>query len=70
MTGERNRGPYLGRVDSTPVRVFVDLEFDDRASAESFRADLATVLGTPGSRAIVIGHESWVAEVVEESVCA
>ncbi|WP_280347131.1 hypothetical protein [Nocardia neocaledoniensis] len=56
----------IGRVDSEPVRVLVDLDFDDRAGAEAFRVALSAVLATPRSRAMVISHESWLADVVEE----
>lgn len=62
------RAYRLGRVVETPERVLIDLEFDDRASAESFRAALATVLATPRSRAMVTGHQSWVVDLVEENV--
>ncbi|WP_167659918.1 hypothetical protein [Nocardia mangyaensis] len=60
----------LGRVVETPGRVLIDLEFDDRAGAESFRAALATVLATPRSRAMVTGHQSWLVDLVEEYVSA
>ncbi len=60
----------VGRVDGTPPRVLIDLDFDDRATAEAFRTALATVLGTPRSRAMVISHEVWLVDLVEERVSA
>ncbi|MFD4432715.1 hypothetical protein [Nocardia sp. NPDC058497] len=60
----------IGRVDGEPVRVLIDLDFDNRAAAEAFRTALATVLATPRSRAVVISHESWLADLVEERVRA
>ncbi|MFD4441823.1 hypothetical protein ACFWPK_18820 [Nocardia sp. NPDC058519] len=58
----------VGRVDGAPPRVLIDLDFDDRSTAEAFRTALATVLATPRSRAMVINHEAWLVDVVEERV--
>ncbi|MFD3704837.1 hypothetical protein ACFWUP_17005 [Nocardia sp. NPDC058658] len=60
----------VGRVDGAPERVLVDLDFDDRPTAEAFRAALATVLATPRSRAMVTSHQSWIVDLVEERVSA
>ncbi|MGF0320338.1 hypothetical protein [Nocardia fluminea] len=60
----------LGRVDGTPHRVLIDLDFDDRAAAEAFRTALATVLATPRSRAMVISHDAWLVDLVEDRISA
>ncbi|WP_446221789.1 hypothetical protein ACTWPB_18080 [Nocardia sp. IBHARD005] len=62
------RAYRVGRVDGAPPRVLIDLDFDDRATAEAFRTALATVLATPRSRAMVISHDAWLVDVVEERV--
>ncbi|MFE5479319.1 hypothetical protein ACFQ9R_26665 [Nocardia sp. NPDC056541] len=64
------RAYRVGRVEGTPPRVLIDLDFDDRAAAEAFRAALATVLATPRSRAMVISHEAWLVDVVDEQISA
>ncbi|MEV4157331.1 hypothetical protein AB0J48_30360 [Nocardia salmonicida] len=56
----------VGRVEGTPQRVLIDLDFDDRTTAEAFGTALASVLATPRSRAMVIGHQAWLVDVVEE----
>ncbi|MEV6064346.1 hypothetical protein [Nocardia asteroides] len=58
------------RVDGAPGRVLVDLDFDDRPGAEAFRTALAAVLASPRSRAMVIRHEAWLVDLVEERVPA
>ncbi|MEV0064387.1 hypothetical protein [Nocardia sp. NPDC050718] len=60
----------VGRVEGDPARVLVDLDFDDRATAEAFRTALAPVLATPRSRAVVIGHHSWLVDLVEARISA
>ncbi|TCJ93216.1 hypothetical protein [Nocardia alba] len=64
------RACRVGRVDGTPHRVLVDLDFDDRAAAEAFRTALATVLATPRSRAMVISHQAWLVDLVDERISA
>ncbi|MFD9550968.1 hypothetical protein ACFWBG_26555 [Nocardia salmonicida] len=63
------RGYRVGRVADTPQRVLIDLDFDDRTTAEAFRTALAVVLATPRSRAMVIDHEAWLVDLVEERDC-
>ncbi|MFD6400483.1 hypothetical protein [Nocardia sp. NPDC060249] len=64
------RAYRVGRVDGTPHRVLIDLDFDDRAAAEAFHTELATVLATPRSRAMVISHEASLVDLVDERISA
>ncbi|GAD85128.1 hypothetical protein FEK33_28095 [Nocardia asteroides NBRC 15531] len=64
------RAYRIGLVDGAPGRVLVDLDFDDRAGAEAFQTALGAVLASSRSRAMVIRHESWLVDLVEERVPA
>ncbi|MFD0362324.1 hypothetical protein ACFQZZ_12830 [Nocardia sp. GCM10030253] len=64
---ERNVRSYrIGRLVDAPDRVFIDLDFDSRAYAESFRDDLRKVTATPQSQALLIAHETHLVEVVDQ----
>lgn len=60
----------LRRADD-PAQVAIDLEFDDRAAAETFAEILIKIWTTPQSQAELVSHgEPRVFEVIEERVLA
>ena len=63
------RSYRISRRPDDPQQIVIDLEFDDRSSAEAFTGVLAKIWSSPQSQAELVSHsEPLLLEVVEDRV--